>query len=400
MKKTEFRRFMALLGCVLGNIVDGFDILAVAYTGSAIMGAWRLDPATLGMIFSAGLFGMTLGSLLIAPFADRYGRRTVTLACLFTMAAGMLACGAAQNATQLIVLRFVTGLGIGGVMATLVTVVAEIASERRRNLTMALFSMGYPLGATLGGVVAMLLIGRFGWQSVFVLGGVLTFVVFGLNYLYLPESLTTRAPGTMRSRYTQDLFGSSRFFTLAMCLAFFLNMLSFFFINNWTPKLTEALGLDAQVGIVTGVLLSAGSLAGSLSFGFMADRFGLNVTAKCYFLCFGVLIAAFSIIGPQAIQLYALALATGLFMSGAMTSLYSIAPLVFEPKVRASGIGLAIGVGRLGATLGPLLAGFALNFGLERALIYLLYALPPLLVVALISPLLRRRTAPVVESFS
>lgn len=400
MASARTKRFMALFGCVLGNIVDGFDILAVAFTGSAIMGAWELNPGTLGMIFSAGLAGMMLGSLLIAPFADRFGRRKVTLACLFAMALGMLACAIAQNAVQLIALRFLTGLGIGGVMATLVTVVAEIASEKRRNVTMAVFSMGYPLGATIGGLLSMVLIERFGWQIVFVLGGLLTFLVFVINYLYLPESLRSGKTESMRTRYARDLFGVSRFFTVAMCLAFFLNMLSFFFINNWTPKLTEALDLAASVGIATGVLLNVGSLAGGLSFGVLADRFGLAVTAKGYFTGFALLIAAFSMIGGWLAMLYPLALLTGFFMSGAMTSLYAIAPVVFDPGVRASGIGLAIGVGRLGATLGPLLAGFALNFGIERSLIYLLYALPPLAVVAIITPLLRRRTTVVVDGDS
>lgn len=391
---------MALFGCVLGNIVDGFDILAVAFTGSAIMGAWQLDPGTLGMIFSAGLAGMMLGSLLIAPFADHFGRRTVTLACLVTMAVGMLACAITQNAFQLIALRFITGLGIGGVMATLVTVVAEISSDKRRNVTMAVFSMGYPLGATIGGLLSMVVIERFGWQIVFVMGGALTFLVFVINYLYLPESLHAGKAESMRSRYARDLFGTSRFFTVAMCLAFFLNMLSFFFINNWTPKLTEALDLAASVGIATGVLLNVGSLAGGLSFGVLADRFGLTVTAKGYFAGFALLIAAFSIIGAWLELLYPLALLTGFFMSGAMTSLYAIAPRVFDPGVRASGIGLAIGVGRLGATLGPLLAGFALNVGIERGVIYLLYALPPVVVIAIITPLLRRSGNRMVETFS
>jgi MFS family permease len=377
---------MALAGCLLANIVDGFDVLVVAFAGSAIMADWKLDPATLGLLFSAGLVGMMLGSLFIAPLADRYGRRKVSLLCMMLMSVGMLLSATAGGAEHLIAFRLLTGLGIGGVLATLNTVVAEISVPAHRNLTMAIFSAGYPLGSVLGGGIAIGLIASHGWQIVFLAGGALTTLVFLVNLAFLPEGEAPAARGDGQAGFVRSLFGAGLAKqTIGICAAFFLNMISFYFILNWTPKMTEYLGFSADVGNLTTVIINAGSLLGPLIFGILADRLGLLKVAKVYFLGFGVAIAAFGFIPAQVVALYGLALAVGLCMAGAMTSLYASAPLIFPRNVRAGGTGLAIGIGRLGGALGLALAGFALNLGVTRGLIYLLFSLPPLLVVLLLA---------------
>lgn len=377
-------RSLAIGGAILGNLVDGYGVVAVAFIGKAIERVWNLDPAMLGLVFASGPAGMMLGSLVISPFADRFGRRKVTLASLLLVALGMFGAAAAANVTQLLAMLLLTGLGIGGVLATLNTVVAEIAPPDRRNTVMAIFSAGYPLGSTLAGGLAIGLMMTHGWQIVFLLGGALALLVFLVNLFTLPEPAARengaagpRPQGTMRSQ----LFGEEqRGNTIAICLAFFLNMISFYFILLWTARLTVSLAVPEQVGATAMTIVNIGSLIGPLLFGLLADRLGLVRIASVYFLAFSLAIALFAGTTDALWTIYAASALVGLVMAGAMTSLYASTPLLFPAEVRAAGTGLAIGIGRLGATAGPILAGLALQFGAGRSGLYLLFAIPPLLV--------------------
>jgi len=374
--------------CVLANMMDGFDVLAIAFTGPAIMKAWTLGPATLGYLFSAGLAGVMLGSLFISPLADAFGRRRVALLGLLVMAVGMLGSAAALDVSQLIALRLFTGLGIGGVLATLNTIVAEVSSPKQRNLAMSIFSMGYPLGSTVGGVLAVMLMQRYGWQSIFLIGGAITLVVFLLHLAFLPESA---APEGGRRRVPLSALASPS--TFIICAAFFLNMISFYFMLNWTPKLVEALGLPATTGATATVVLNMGSLIGGITYGVLADWLGWRRVGQVYFIGFAAFIILFAFISGSIAPLFIIAFIAGIFMAGAMTVLYVLAPAIFPPDIRATGTGLAIGIGRAGATLGPILAGYALAAGIGRIPLYLLFAAPPLLVAFL----LRRVRTPALE---
>jgi len=376
-------RVLAIGGAILGNLVDGYGVVAVAFIGKAIERVWNLDPAMLGLVFASGPAGMMLGSLVIAPFADRFGRRRITLASLLLVALGMFGAAMAGNVMQLLAMLLITGLGIGGVLATLNTVVAEIAPPERRNSVMAIFSAGYPLGSTLAGGLAIGLMMTHGWQIVFLLGGGLAFFVFLVNLFTLPEpaplpqGAAARPKGAMRAQ----LFGEGqRGSTIAICLVFFLNMISFYFILLWTARLTIALGVPENVGATAMTIVNIGSLVGPFIFGFLADRLGLVRVAGFYFVAFSVAIALFALTSGNLWTIYVAAALVGLMMAGAMTSLYASTPLLFAAEVRAAGTGLAIGIGRLGATAGPFLAGLALQFGIGRSGLYCLFALPPLLV--------------------
>lgn len=372
----------ALAGCVFANMVDGFDVLAIAFSGSAIVADWGISDATLGAIFSAGLAGMMLGSLFISPLADRYGRRTVALSCMTVMTIGMFAASLSDSPVQLIFARLFTGLGIGGVLATLNTVVGEVASPARRNTVMAVFSAGYPVGSILGGLLAIGLIEDHGWRVVFAVGGVLTGLALLINFFTLPESSQPSGRSLLFSKdFVGKLFGAGRRnVTTLFCLAFFLQMLTFFFVLNWTPRLVEQRGFSPEIGNSVTVVLNFGSLLGPLIFGLLADRLGLFRMGKFYFLLFAVSVAILGIIPSSLTALYAVAIVTGLAMAGAMTSLYAAAPVLFPGQVRAAGTGLAIGIGRLGATIGPSLAGWGIASGIGLAPLHFGFAIPVLIV--------------------
>lgn len=389
------RRSLAIGGAILGNLVDGYGVVAVAFIGKAIERVWNLDPAMLGLVFASGPAGMMLGSLLLSPLADRFGRRRVTLASLLLVAAGMFGAALSAHVGQLLAMLLLTGLGIGGVLATLNTVVAEIAPPARRNTIMAVFSAGYPLGSTLAGGLAIGLMASHGWQIVFWLGGALALFVFLVNLVTLPEPAAAGAAGKpplSRRDMRAMLFGpGQRGNTLAICLVFFLNMISFYFILLWTARLTIALGLPESAGATAMTIVNVGSLVGPLLFGLLADRLGLIRMASLYFIAFAAAIALFAFASDILWTVYAVSALVGLMMAGAMTSLYASTPLLFPAEVRAGGTGLAIGIGRLGATIGPMLAGLALQAGVGRSGLYLLFAIPPLLVAFI---LLSGRVAP------
>lgn len=378
---------LALAGCIFANIVDGYDVLSIAFAGSAIMEDWGISPAVLGTIFSAGLAGMMLGSLFISPLADRFGRRRISLVCMAMMTVGMFCAAASNGPGQLIAARLLTGLGIGGVLAALNTAVAEMARPDRRNIILSIFSAGYPMGSIFGGLIAIWLIGDFGWRVVFLAGGALTGLVFLINLFTLPES--SGSTGRMQlfsKQFLGKLFGPERrSITIAFCVAFFLHMMVFFFVLNWTPRLVEQLGFSAQTGNGVTVVLNVGSLLGPLLFGWLADRVGLFQMARAFFAIFAVSVVLLGLAPAILPLLYLAALLVGLAMAGAMTSLYAAAPVIFPGPVRAAGTGLAIGLGRLGGTLGPSLAGFAIAAGLGRIPLHLVFAVPVAVVFLIIA---------------
>ena len=163
-------QWLAVAVCIVLNLIDGFDVLVMAFTASSVAAEWNLGGAEIGLLLSAGLFGMAAGSLFIAPWADRWGRRPLILACLALSGLGMLASALSQAAWQRALLRGLTGLGIGGILASSNVIASEYASRRWRGLAVSLQSTGYALGATLGGLLAVWLIGAWGWRSVFVFG--------------------------------------------------------------------------------------------------------------------------------------------------------------------------------------------------------------------------------------
>ena len=178
-----------ILICWLINMLDGFDVLAIAYAAPTISEEWQLAPEKLGIVLSAGLAGMALGALFIAPLADRFGRRKIILWCLAVIGFAMVGTALVNSVVLLVIVRVITGLGVGGLLASLNTMVAEYSSDRRRNFAISFLQSGYPIGALAGGLIAAPLIPAFGWQVVFILGGLSTLVMVAVVLLFMPESL-------------------------------------------------------------------------------------------------------------------------------------------------------------------------------------------------------------------
>jgi benzoate transport len=400
--------------CVALNMLDGFDVLVMAFTASEVAREWGLSGARLGVLLSAGLFGMAGGSLFVAPWADRFGRRAVILLCLGVITLGMLGAAFAQDPSQLTVLRVITGIGVGGILASLNVITSEYSSRRWRNTAISLQVTGYPIGATVGGTIAAVLITGYGWRSAFVFGAVASAVMIPVVIRSLPESLdfllARRPPdalprlndllrrmgrpelsalpapplerGVPQNPVSRLFAGPAARSTLLIWSSFFILMFSFYFITSWTPKLLVAAGLSTRQGITGGVLLNLGGIVGGTLFGYLVSRLPLRLLS-C--LCLGFTAVAMVLFGAFAADLRAafpIALAIGVFLFGSMVGLYAATPILYPAAIRATGMGWAIGIGRIGAILAPVIAGLLVDREWGAGDLYYAFAAP--LVVALL----------------
>lgn len=399
-------QWIAIGICIVLNMIDGFDVLVMAFTAASVSAEWSLSGSEIGMLLSAGLFGMAGGSLFIAPWADRFGRRPLILFCLTLSGASMVLAAYSQSPTQLGLLRMITGLGIGGILASSNVIASEYANKRWRGLAVSLQSTGYALGATFGGMIAIYLLGQFGWRSVFLFGGLATFAAIPLTIVCLPESidyLISRRPadalarinklaarlgqaplgsmptantnaqptgGTFKRLFAPDLLAS----TLLLWLAFFLVMFGFYFVMSWTPKLLVSAGLSTEQGVTGGVLLSVGGIFGATLLGLASARFKLHHILALFMIVSAILLAIFVGTTSNLTAAFVVGALIGLFANGCVAGLYATSPLVYDASVRATGVGWGIGIGRIGAILSPLVAGHLIDANWNPNQLYLAYA--------------------------
>jgi benzoate transport len=416
----------AVAVCLVLNAVDGFDVLAMSFAAPLVSKDWALAPNQLGLLFSAGLVGMTAGSALVAPFADRFGRRAITLFSLLVVTIGMLWAAVTDSRSTLAAARLFTGLGVGAMLPSINTIVAEYASAKRRDLCLSIMATGYPLGATLGGVGAALIVKSFGWRGIFVFGAALSLAMIPVVVWRLPESLgfllTERssdalarvnallrrlgrseisalpepAPteaGTVDAGYKALLTGSLAKSSVLLWLAFFCVMFSFYFVLQWTPKLLVDAGLNPKQGISGGVLLNVGGILGALILGAFTLRFIIFKVELLATILAAVAIVSFGSLSGNLTGSLTVAPIVGIFLFASMVGLYAIAPAVYPTRVRNTGTGLAIGVGRVGGILSPWLAGQLLEMGWTHQNLFLFFGLP-LLLAGLTIHLLRNQSAP------
>lgn len=393
--------------CTLLNALDGFDVLAMAFTANRVSADFALNGAQLGVLLSSGLLGMAAGSLLLAPFADVIGRRPMTILATALAAVGMFLSATAHSAVELGAWRFLTGLGVGGILACTNVIASEYSSRRGRGMSVAIYTAGYGVGATLGGMAAVGLQAAFGWRSVFVLGGTVTAAVCLLLVALLPESvdfLVSRRPAralerlnrisgrigqpasaelpagagpeagsraTVRNQVATLFSARHRRVTVLVWAAFFTTMFGFYFVNSWTPKLLVTAGMTESQGVVGGLMLTLGGTFGSLLFGALATKWN----ARSVLLWFTVLAAVAMVVFISTASFMAVAFAAGvvvgMLINGCIAGLYTISPASYEAPIRSTGVGWALGMGRLGAIIAPLATGALLDASWTPVQLYL-----------------------------
>ena len=385
------------------NALDGYDVLAMAFTATSVTEEFGLSGSQLGWLLSAGLIGMAAGSLVLGPFADRYGRRRILIVALAVNALGLFLSTTAGSALELGLWRVVTGLGVGGILASATVITSEYASARRRGMAVSIFTAGYGVGATLGGMGATQLIPAFGWRSVFLTGGLLTLVAIALVVALMPESvdyLRTRRPhnavekldriarrlrldgevelgpapvGTGAQRSSVGMLLSSRYRTASILLwiSFFVIMFGFYFANSWTPRLLVESGMTEQQGIVGGLMLTMGGTFGSLLYGALTTRWDERLTLMAFTVLSAVTLVLFITTTSVPALAFSSGVVVGMLINGCIAGLYTVAPMTYEPGIRTTGVGWGIGVGRAGAILAPIAVGALLDRGWSPTQLYL-----------------------------
>lgn len=382
------RRILAIAILTACTAAEGFDVYAISLAAPRIAQAWSIDPATLGIVLAMDLVGMGLGAVLLGRGADRFGRKPVILVCLAVMATGMWLASRAPDNFALSAVRFYTGLGVGGLLATSSAMAAELASDRLRGLAVTLLIGGFSLGAiACGAVASTLLAGNGRWQAVFEVGALASALLIVPVLLLVPESpvfrsrrRSTDARGAPPSVLEHDSArGSLRRSEIArtglyLTLAFFTYMASLYFLMKWIPKLIADMGHSPSSSGAVLIWAHIGGLAGTVAIGLASQ------VAKARRLVVGALLcgaAAVALFGQQSHGLAALTViagAAGFFIIGGNSAFYAIVAESFPPRLRAAGIGFVIGAGRVGSAVGPIAAGFLFQAGWPLAAVSIVMA--------------------------
>ena len=385
--------------CFLIVLLDGFDTAAIGFIAPSLVQDWGVTRPALAPVLSAALFGLAAGAMAAGPLSDRVGRKLVLALSVLLFGAACAWSAFATGLTELAVLRFVTGLGLGAAMPNAVTLMSEFCPDRKRALLTNAMFCGFPLGAALGGFLAAWMIPLWGWRSVLLLGGLAPLLAGLLILLLVPESvrfLVARGAGQERIRAilrhispsaddarafvtreaapTTEAGGGVRVIlsrpylvgTLMLWLTYFMGLVIFYALINWMPLLLRDAGLSAQDATLVSALFPLGGVGAVLA-GWLMDRYDANAVIAA---CFALTAASIFAIGHSAHDLallMAVVLGAGLAMNTAQSSLPALAAAFYPTRGRATGVAWMMGIGRLGGIAGSFLVAelARLRFGIE-----------------------------------
>ncbi|KML58274.1 MFS transporter [Burkholderia cepacia] len=379
--------------CFAIALLEGLDLQSVGVAAPRMAHEFGLTVSQMGLAFSAGTFGLLPGAMLGGWLADRIGRKHVLIAsvCLF----GLLSIATAQVSSfaMLVVVRALTGLGLGGAMPNLIALSSEAADARSRSSAVAVMYCGIPFGGVIASLIGVLLAGDTEWRHIFYVGGIGPLLLAPLLLALLPESrafLDVSASGAARPGVAHTLFGGARTgTTLALWLSYFCTLIVLYFLLNWLPSLMAAKGLArSQAGIVQ-IFFNIGSGLGVLGIGMSMDRMRPSRVVGGMYAGIVLSLAALAI-APGLVWLSAAAFAAGMFVVGGQSVLYALAAMYYPTAMRGTGVGSAVAVGRLGSVVGPLAAAELLAMG-RSASVVIGASIPVTLVAAIAALVLIRR---------
>jgi MFS transporter, AAHS family, 4-hydroxybenzoate transporter len=369
-------QFTTIFICFLMNMLDGMDVMVVSYASPAIGKEWAISPQAMGSVFSAGLLGMTLGTLFIAPRADIVGRRIIIVLSALIMGATVLCTYLAQSVEQLLFFRFISGLGIGSMLASTATLTSEYAPSKTKDFWVSFVMSGYAIGAVLSGLVAAQVIPAYGWRAMFQVAGMTTLFTLPLIWFFLAESLDfllKRQPkgalekvnsilskmnretlpalpplsiGTVeKPSVTALLTPERKFSTLQLWLALFLAFGSLYFLTTWIPKLASSAGLSMELAIYAGTVFNLGAWMGIMTQGYISSQFGLRKTLFGFLATTAVLMAVFGLFKGSSLILVLFGL-IGFGIQGGFVGMYAVAARMYPTEIRSTGVGFAMSAGR------------------------------------------------------
>lgn len=394
--RVSFRQGLVLLLCAVAMMIDGFDLQAIAFAGPEIAREWQISAAALGPVFSSGLFGGLLAAFILGPLSDRIGPKRMLLCSLVAMGTTTLLTALATNLSQLLIIRFLAGIGLGAALAPILSFLSGLSPSRMRATVVIVGVCGQLAGAAAGGAVASQMIPAFGWESIFVMGGLMPLALVLPVAVYFPESLPyllrqpdghVRIAAALRSLGKTASLPSGASFVwpdlaprvsprglldeqrvrvvIFVMLAYFFATTFFYFSANWLPIILRGSGASAEQAILGGVVLNIGGVIGAIGASFLVRRVGVFLMVAT-----GVCVAAMLMLILGATDYdpnltFALIFAIGVFGLGALISHAVITLSVFPFNLHGTAVGIQTGFGRIGAVAGPLIGSLLLLAGLQ-----------------------------------
>jgi MFS family permease len=386
----SWRQWVVVWIMVFLNALDGFDVLSSAFAAPGITEEWGIPRSELGVMLSAELVGMGFGSVLLGGFADKAGRKLAMLVCLVIMAAGMYMAHDAQDLWSLTVWRFITGLGIGGMLAATNAMTAETSSKSGRGLAMALYVIGYPVGGVIGGFAAQTwLLVDYDWRAVFLFGAIVTAAMIPLVLFLVPEtaafyaarrpegavekinrslrslrqpsidSLPHIEPGAPKPKVTEILSNPRlRPVTLLLAFGYLFHTLTFYYVLKFAPTIVAGAGFTQAEAASSLTYANIGGALGGFLFGFLLRKWDIKGPTVVVAVLGSIAVAAFGIGSDTLWGWRIAAFLTMFFLNAAIVGYYAAFARGFPAFARATGTGFVLGVGRLGAAGSPIIAGF------------------------------------------
>ena len=379
------RRIVFQVGlCAMVTFTDGFDTQAIGYVAPAIVRAFHVDRTALGPVFAVGLFGLMLGALAFGPIADRWGRKPVLVFCTAFFGICSLLTTRATDVHSLFYFRFLTGLGLGGALPNAIAITTDLAPPRIRATTVMVMFCGFSIGAAVGGFMAAGLLTRYGWPSVFVAGGIAPIAVSGMLVAFLPGGPAEADPyesGPYEPGIpVRQLFQSGRaLMTVLIWIVFFMSLLDLYFVTNWLPTLITDSGVALERAVLITAIFQLGGTVGTLTLGRLFDRLPpFRVLAATYLIA-ALLVAMIGVVGGLIAPLFVAAFGAGFCIVGGQTAANALTATVYPGSIRATGVGWALGIGRIGSIVGPLVGGLLLVLQWETRDLFFVGALPMLI---------------------
>lgn len=380
----------------LGPIHGGYDTQAIGYVAPALVEAWHLDKAALAPVFASGLVGMMLGGLFFGPLADRFGRKRFVVVSTTLFGIFSLITAFASSPVELAVLRFLTGLGLGGAMPNTVSLAVEYFPKRQRASAVTMVFVGFTVGAAIGGFLIAGLLRTYGWSAAFLIGGIIPLMLVPLLLVLLPDSLAflilrERPHAEIQRallRLAPDLkFGAASRFTLQeesgrgipvthlftdgraiptalLWLLFFLALMITFLLRSWMPIAFNSAGVPVDLAVSATGMWQAGAIIGTLGVGQLMDRldpFKVLATSFVLAACAVLLMAEVSGTMTAPVVLAVMLLCGACTGAGGVQGANALAGWYYPAFIRSTGLGWALGMGRLGSIAGSLLGGLFLS---------------------------------------
>jgi len=395
--------------CGLCLIMDGFDVQAWGYVAPSLFAEWSI-PSAAGRVASFTLMGVLIGSLLFSMLADKIGRRPVLLGATLYFSLLTLLTAQVTTLEQLLAIRFIGGLGLGAIMPNAVALVGEYSPRRSRVMAMLVVSNGFTVGAAVAGFIAAFLIPRFGWRSVFYFGGTVPLIIGLLMFVGLPESLQfltmrkrrldgvrtglqrvepslTIAPGTQFVVNEEKkegvpiitLFHEGRAAgTLLLWTMQFMNLINLYFLSTWLPTIARGMGMTTTAALMLGTTFQTGGAVGTVSIGWPIQKYGFFAVLVACFLGASVSIGLIGQPVLTMVPLFVVVFIAGFGILGGQGGNNALAATYYPTALRSTGVGAALGVGRIGSILGPTVAEFMRpRYTTEQ--LFLAFAVPALL---------------------